>query len=142
MTTPESLHAEYCRITNQDIALDQFRINCWMVWINYGKHRASGQPFNADDLVTVVRELQAQIKIGKRKLGALRFRNLIQYVDYFDEELAMIRAKQRTPTVPRGRAAVLRATGRVETPNQQDPQKVSEVLHRLAKEWRQQQGIV
>lgn len=83
-----------------------FRERCWYEWAQRGLTR--------DDLEFVIRKLRADIATGDRRPGALKFTNLIQSADLFEEDLALYRAKSRgAPSrEQQARASVLRATGR------------------------------
>lgn len=107
--TPISLHAIYCRESGHIV---HFRTGpadtrCERAWIEFAK------VFTETDLVLVLRTLRRGVKSGERKPGCLRFSNLIERLDLFDEELAMARASERNARRPEtNREAVLRATGR------------------------------
>lgn len=110
MTNPAAialLHEVYCLATGLRLPLDMTRERQWFDW------QARG--LTPDDLRTVIRYLQAQIKQTKRNPGCLKFSNLVGMPDLFEEDLAMARAAQRARVgVPTGdRASVLRQTGRL-----------------------------
>lgn len=111
MTPPtpnEALHLAYVRLTGRDLTLDYMRAQAWHVWQRYRSH----EPFTMADLTLVVRYLQAQIKKGERRSGCLKFQNLIQSPDFFEEELADARQWARKPAPEPGKAQALRSTGR------------------------------
>ena len=75
------LHSLYIKETGLDLPMRMGRDRAWFYWIQAG--------FLEDDLILVIRFLKRGIASGDRKPGCLRFRNLIEMLDYFDEELAM-----------------------------------------------------
>lgn len=83
----EELHALYCERTGLEIRLAYDRERYWFDFIKAG--------FTKDDLNLVVGSLLKGIGKGDRNPGCLRFRNLIQQLDNFDEELAQARAQMR-----------------------------------------------
>ena len=87
----EKLHAIYIRETGLDLPMRMGRDRAWFHWMQSG--------FTEADLVMVVRFLKRGIAAQERNPGCLRFRNLIEMLDYFDEELAMAKkaASARTP---------------------------------------------
>lgn len=103
MTIPE-LHSLYVSLTGQAIRLDMAREHEWYHWTLRG--------FTPDDLRLMVAHLKREIAAGKRNHGALKFRNLIVNLDWFEEDLAEAKALARRPKVDPARADALRATGR------------------------------
>lgn len=83
----EALHGLYVRLTGHQVRLDMSREAVWFEWRRRG--------FTADDLQFVIRELRAAIARGDRNPGALKFSNLIGQPDFFEEDLAALRAKAR-----------------------------------------------
>lgn len=62
------------------------------------------QAFTLDDLAFVLRHLLSKIRKGERNIGCLRFSNLIERPELFEEELGMARAEarnKRPPTNPK-----------------------------------------
>jgi len=97
--TPEivkAFHAAYVRETGLPLALLYNRESAWfrLLRVQYGEPPAD---LTVEDLVMVIRYLRSGIAKGERNAGCLRFRNLIEQPDYFEEELAMARkaASQR-----------------------------------------------
>jgi len=87
MTPIESIHKVYCDATGQQIRLAYDRERFWAVFIADG--------FTAEDVALVCRYLVKAIKAGDRNPGSIRFRNLIERPDLFEEELALAKAAQR-----------------------------------------------
>jgi len=87
-STPEieRLHAAYCKGTGLELRLDMGREIAWGRWMQAG--------FGMEELVTVIGYIRKGIAKGERNAGALRFRNLIGMIDYFEEDLAMARKAQ------------------------------------------------
>ena len=119
MTIPE-LHALYCRITGFDIRLDPNRESQWFYWSKAG--------FNERDLVDMVAFLRKAIANNERKPASLYFRNLIGQPDYFEEDLAGLRARQRARPVDPARVEALRATGRDPAPPTPPARPAKELL--------------
>jgi hypothetical protein len=120
MTTIPQLHQTYVALSGLPIRLDMARERSWFEFEKRG--------FTEADLRLVILEIQKGIKAGKRHLGALRFRNLIESLDYFEEELAMVKARKRAPTVSAGRAQVLKGTGRSADPPVAKVRSAAEIL--------------
>jgi hypothetical protein len=97
-----ALHRAYTDATGLDIALTMDRERAWFEWMRY----RSDDPFKADDLRLVVRHLQRGIREQQRNPGCLRFRNLIEMVDSFDEERALARKAMAYEAKPRPPATV------------------------------------
>lgn len=94
-----ALHAEYCRLTGQQIDMNFARESTWFEWLRFRRTC----PFTVGDLRCVVEWLKRIIRTGDRKPAALAFRNLIGMPDFFEEDLAMARqaARPRTAEAPR-----------------------------------------
>ena len=91
--TPEMVkqfHAAYNRETGLPISLQFDRQRAWheLLKREYGEPPAQ---LTITDLVMVIRYIRTGITRGERNAGALRFRNLIEQPDYFEEELALAR---------------------------------------------------
>lgn len=128
------LHAAYCELTGLEIGLDMNRERSWFEWAKKG--------FTEEDLRLVILEIRKGIKIGKRNPGALKFRNLIEGLDYFEEDLAMVKAQKRAPKFRFDKSATLRASGRPDKPKPPEAQPASVAVERLKmadmlKTWRQ-----
>lgn len=123
-----ALHEAYTQLTGFEIVLDAFREASW------GQFLARG--FTVDDMRLVIYSIRKGIESKERKPGALKFRNLIGNLDWFEEDLAEIRAKRRghVPIDP-AKAEVLRATGRsVTASNASTVTTVGAVLKKVAPE--------
>lgn len=110
--TTDQLHALFCRLTGKDLTLDYQKRQWWHVWLKYREC----EPFTEADLELVIRFLRNEIKKGERKPACLKFRNMICNPDYFEDDLQDARGWARRPVVDSGKASLLRATGRPETP--------------------------
>lgn len=120
----QALHAAYVSATGLDIRLDISREREWFEYVNKG--------FTQEDLRLVIEHLKRGIREQRRNPGALKFRNLIGQLDYFEEDLAearaLTRAKKAGQTIEPGKAAVLRASGR-ESASQASPERrVQEII--------------
>lgn len=133
MSTPavnlvEMLHSIYCMETGQAVGRTYQREFAWTEFITRG--------FTITDLQDVIRDIRRAIGRGERRPEALKFSNLIQDVDRFEEQLAMLRSRQRAarpaPAVSAGKAEVLRATGRSpETAPPQGAKTLGELITKL-----------
>lgn len=81
------LHGLYSRLTGFKLRLDMGREAVWFEWLRRG--------FTADDLQALIRHLRSEIREGRRNPGALKFSNLIGQPDFFEEDLAVLRALNR-----------------------------------------------
>ena len=90
--TIHPLHHEYCRLVGFNLALTIERHYWWTAWLARG--------WTMEDLRLVIRYLQQQIKEGKRNSGALKWSNLIQDANRYEEDLQMARAEQRNRRPP------------------------------------------
>lgn len=81
------LHGVYCQLANAQLVLTMERIYWW------SHFKARG--FTEADLRLVLRYLWHEIKAERRRYGALKFSNLIQDVDRFEEDLFLARAWDR-----------------------------------------------
>lgn len=88
----ESLHRAYCRLAGASLALTFDRIYWWECW------RAKG--WTEQDLALVIKHIQRGVDIGTRHYGALKWSNLIQRLDNFEEELAEAKATVRNRAQP------------------------------------------
>lgn len=98
-----TLHAAYVGASGQAVGLNMDRERTWAEWLRWRPEA----PFTEQDLRDVIFHLHRGIKDGSRNPGALRFRNLIGSPDYFEEELALVRARRwntRSATSPPRRA--------------------------------------
>ena len=84
-----AMHIEFEKLSGAPLTLDFTRMDAWRVFLGF-----RSPPFTTADLRLVYRSIQTQIKVGRRNIGALKFRNLIQ-PDYFEEDLNAIKAMMR-----------------------------------------------
>jgi hypothetical protein len=134
------LHGLYVQLTGFEIRLDAGRDGDWFRWLKAG--------FTEDDLKIMVCHLRKAILHKSRNAGAMKFRNLIGNVDYFEEDLAEAKAAMRKPVVNQARASVLEASGRPAdwkpmtddrgqmTEKKPDAKPVSEVIEKQFEEFR------
>jgi hypothetical protein len=85
--TIAALHETYCRLSGMDVALRFNRESSWLEFTRSG--------FTKADLEAVLQRLNKLIKLGDRRPECLKFSNVIQGLDRFEEELAMIRAEEK-----------------------------------------------
>jgi len=84
----------------------------------------------------VVKDRQARIKAGVRKPECLMFRNIAGNEDAIGDvlqEAAAIKARMRVKVMPKGKADVLRATGRSAEPEQSTARPIGEYIEALRK---------
>lgn len=98
----ETLHGIYTRQTGQTVRLDMQRIFTWEAWLAKG--------FSNADLFDLIRHLRDEIRKGNRSPAALKFTNLVGNADFFEEDLALLRASTR----PRPPATRTVRTGQTE----------------------------
>lgn len=107
------LHRLYVELTGHKITLHSGREGMWAAWLHFRRE----EPFTSEDLRVTINHLWRGIKDGSRQPGSLRFSNLIEQPDYFEENLALARAPVRRPPQPNpARQAALEATGRTGGP--------------------------
>lgn len=85
-----ALHALYGRLTGFHLELNWCRVDSWRQFLGYRKH----QPFTQDDLKAVVAYFRRTRKGGLLD-GSLKFHNLIQQPDRFEEDLSLARQALR-----------------------------------------------
>jgi len=95
----ESIHALYWKLTSQFLKLDMNREHTWQMFL---------KRFTEDDLRLVIAHLKKGIDDGERRIGCLRFSNLIEQTDRFEEELAMARAYYRNNKPQTNRAKAIK----------------------------------
>lgn len=91
-------HRAYCEAAKCQLVLSTDRLYWWQVWMVRG--------FTVEDLRLVCCYLWAEIRADRRRPGSLKFSNLIQEVDRFEEDLAFARQwtkKQRAPVSAKDR---------------------------------------
>jgi hypothetical protein len=94
------LHRTVGALTRMPISWNMERERQWyelLRWLNEGSSEFSVGFINqfADDLRAVVNYLNAEITVGNRNPGALKFSNLIGDPSRFEEDLGMARVKSR-----------------------------------------------
>lgn len=97
------LHSAYVQETGFNIPLSMDREASWYEWVKRG--------FTVSDLLGLIRHHRWLAKSGLPHRSD-KFRSLIVNVDYAEEDLAEIRARNRIPKPQPNRDEVLRATGR------------------------------
>lgn len=91
MTTAiHEAHAAFCTATGQQLRLGIGEYSREIAWARF---LSAG--FTAADVLLVVTHLQRKIREGERRIGALRFSNLIEPLERFEEELSLAKAEQR-----------------------------------------------
>jgi hypothetical protein len=136
------LHAAYVKGTGLELRLDHARECVWGYWMAAG--------FTMQDLLLVIGYIRKGISKGERNLGALRFRNMIGMIDYFEEDLAMAkkaltaraRPASREEAVTRlidGGNTVTRLECR-EPAAEAPPQVASDAVKQTMEEFRRQMG--
>jgi hypothetical protein len=118
-----ALHAEYQRLTGQRVALAG-REWTWFEWLK--------RDLTLDDLRLLIRDKQRRIRARELSPTCLLFRYLIGNLDYAEEDILLLRAKQRIPVPDAGRADVLRATGRPTAEPPPPARKASDVVQKIA----------
>jgi hypothetical protein len=118
-----ALHAEYVRLTGFKISV-MGREWAWFEWIK----REMGIP----ELRMLVAEKRRRIRACELTVQSLAFRNLVGNVDFAEEDVAELRARNRgrAPSVP-GRDSVLQQTGRPEAIQKAETKPVGEIAKRL-----------
>lgn len=93
------LHETYCEFSGCDISLGFGRDRDWYEFIKAG--------FDQDDLRLVLIYLRRGIKTGQRNPGCMKFSNVVQNLDYFEEDLALARAYVRNNRPKTNRQAAI-----------------------------------
>lgn len=93
MTSAKILTATWNLETRQNLVYKLHMEWQWGQWQAYREH----EPFTEQDVIALVRHLTAQIKIGKRNPGCLRFSTLIGQPEIFDEELSLMNQMKGSP---------------------------------------------
>ena len=124
---PENIrafHTVFEQLSGMQLTLDFCRMDAWRQFIGYRRH----QPYTHDDLRLVWRFLKKQIINGKRNAGALKFRNLIQNPDYFEEDLAEAMGDaemNRKPAQPKTKVINYANTERIVVSDNMEPKVVN-----------------
>lgn len=96
------VHAVYCTATGMQLRLGLGEYNRQAAWFRFLQ-----AGFSNEDLHVVIRYLQRKIREGTRNVGALKFSNLVERLDAFEEELQLARAELKAmqpKATPRQRA--------------------------------------
>lgn len=88
----KALHDLYVTATGHEIRINPLRERAWHEWQKYGHTRA--------DLALVIAYLRKEIANTRRNPGALKFSNLVEQPDRFEEDLALARAANRIRSRP------------------------------------------
>lgn len=94
-------------MTGLNLELTMQRIYTWEAWTTHGWTR--------EDLRVCIRYLKGRIRERVRQPECLKFRNLIERPDIFEEELSMAHALSRRPKPNPEKDATLKGTGRQES---------------------------
>lgn len=89
----EQIHRAYCLATGQDIKLAYDREHVWYQFLQAG--------FTISDVQLVGNFLRRAVEKGDRNPGCLRFRNMIEPINLFEEELQLCKAAMRNFKPPR-----------------------------------------
>jgi len=133
----EQLHETYCSETGLEVPCTMFRLLAWDSFIHRNHNR--------DQLITVCRHLQKQVKNGRRSIGCLAFHLIVCDLEFFEEQLAEANALARKPQYSPGKAQVLRDSQRLPDPPPPQEQSAATLIERLKlskqlREWKQKQG--
>jgi hypothetical protein len=79
------LHAAYVEHSGMDLALRFNRESSWTLFTQEG--------FTKADLIAVIDRLKRLVQAGERRPECLKFSNVVEGLDRFEEELAMIKAE-------------------------------------------------
>lgn len=87
MVSVPELHKVYCAMSGMDVPLRFNRESSWVDFIRSG--------FTQADLESVLKRLLRLVHAGERRPESLKFSNVVEQLDRFEEELAMIRAEAK-----------------------------------------------
>jgi hypothetical protein len=104
--TIEDLHRTYCSLSKMEVSLRFNRESSWVEFIRAG--------FTKADLEAVLHRLLRLIECGERRPEALKFSNVVEGLDRFEEELAMIKAEANGLKVGEQRISVFDLTRIIE----------------------------
>lgn len=79
------MHKTYCELSGMDVLLRFDRTSAWMQFMR--------ENFTKNDLVAVLERLRILVKKGDRRPECLKFSNVVEQLDRFEEELAMVKAE-------------------------------------------------
>lgn len=98
------MHSLYVQLTGFDVPHTLQRHHAWEVWFLAG--------FKAEDLTLVVKGIKHEITKGRRFTASFRFRNLIEDIAKFEDDLQQFKAEARVKRPDYGLVEVFKATGR------------------------------
>lgn len=123
-----ALHAAYNEAMASELPLNAVFERGWLMAHQWG--------VTPDCVKLVVKSRRDGIRKGERRENCLLIRNFCgsdEAVAGVLEESSMIRAKMRVRVLDKGKAEVLRATGREDAPRPADARHISEVFGDLKK---------
>jgi hypothetical protein len=134
----EKLHNWYCELTKKYVVYTITHHYLWEQWLSLGHTK--------EDLELVIRYLWTEIKAGRRTEKAFKMGTLLRDTIGYGDDLAQaksqatIKAKElaRTPMVDSGKAEVLKATHRPETPPNDHCAPISEHVAGLLAKWKEE----
>ncbi len=100
----QNLHAVYCQLTGFDLPLSFEREQAWYWWVQ--------RKLSQSDLTLLIRHHRELARRGEKTARSLKFRSLIMNVDWAEEDLQEIKARQRSASPRPNQDAILRASGR------------------------------
>jgi len=138
--TIASLHATYERESGERLRLNgiYYREQAWLIWVQQG--------FTEADLTLVIRYLKEMIRKDRRRPESLKFSNLVESWDRFEEDLSLARGWSRNrPPAKSARQDALRAIGRSE-PEPDRVKTAGQALGRLVNKedwdkWHKEEGL-
>jgi hypothetical protein len=118
----KKLHQAYVRLSGYDVPLTMGRIQAWEQWRGHG--------FEEEDLVSVVGMIKKRIGQQRRRPESLKFHNLIENTERFEEDRA--ETNQRKPErMDKGKAEVLRVSGRPDYSKKENALRLGEIMERM-----------
>jgi hypothetical protein len=90
-TRIQAVHQLYAQLTGQTLPLRYHRERMWWELVRAG--------YTPQDVRSVIRYLQREIRAGRRNVGALKLSNLLQ-LDRFEEDLQISRVRLTPPPPP------------------------------------------
>lgn len=129
IATIESIHAAYCEATGQPIRLAFDRERSWYDFIQAG--------FTEADVRFMADWIKRKILKGERNPGALKFSNMIERVDRFEEDLVLARAEMRNfKAPPSEKDKVIKAFRPEQEPVKQTAKPAREIVNQLVDDLR------
>ena len=115
----KNLHDIYIRKTGRAVTFDCRRMEAWRIWMSH-----KWEPWDLDMVICYLKKL---IAAKRRWEQSLNFHCLIENTSNFEELLAEARCYARVPNMDKGKAEVLKATGRLE-PLKAKPRSAEEIM--------------